>query len=121
MHRPVTDWEKMARRADPGAIEGRIFQGLAKLVALRKSTPALANGELQVIATDNPHVLGYVRTAGEQRVLVFANFSEQPQTIPANLLRLYGLTYQFNDLAAGQQAHSGDLALAPFGFACLGA
>ena len=40
------------------------------------------------------------RTA--QRALVLANFSEQPQVIPANLLRLYGLSYQFTDLLSGR-------------------
>jgi amylosucrase len=121
VHRPATDWQKMARRSDPASIEGRLFQGLARLIALRKNTPALADGDLQVITTDNPHVLGYVRSAGEQRVLVFANFSEQAQSVPANLLRLYGLTYQFTELVSGQALRFGDLALEPFGFVCLGA
>ena len=44
----------------------------------------------------------YLLQNGQQRALVLANFSEQPQVIPANLLRLYGLGYEFTDLLTGE-------------------
>jgi hypothetical protein len=74
---------------------------------------------MQAIDTGNPHVLGYVRPQVDRRALVFANFSEQPQTIPANLLRLYGLSYTFTDLLSGQPLEMQDLLLTPYDFRCL--
>ena len=45
------------------SIEGRIYQGLQRLIRLRKQTAAFSGGQLQVMNTGNPHVLGYVRTS----------------------------------------------------------
>jgi len=119
VHRSMTDWVKMERRKDPATIEGRIFQGLQQLISLRKNTLALAGNQLHSIQTDNPHVLGYLRYTDTDRVLIFANFSEEKQTLSANQLRLYGLSYQFVDLFSHQPFGLRDLVLEPFGIICL--
>ncbi|MBN1146788.1 MAG: hypothetical protein JXA78_06005 [Anaerolineales bacterium] len=119
VHRPFTDWDQVARREDSDSVQGRIFQGLQRLIQLRKSTPALAGGELQAINTGNPHVLGYARAAGGGRVLIFANFSEGAQIVAANTLRLYGRSYCFDDLLRGEKVDLQDLRLEAFEFACL--
>ncbi len=119
VHRPFTDWGRFPLRLDPAAPEGRVYQGLRRLIALRQSTPVLGEAPTQVIETGNDHLLAYARLGERQRALVFANFSEQPQTIPANLLRLYGLSYQFTDLLTGQPVPFGDIVLEPLGFVCL--
>ena len=98
VHRPAADWQRYARRHDPQSIEGRIYAGLQRLIHIRKQTPALGGNELQVIPTDNAHVLGYVRHHAGQRALIFANFSEQPQALDGNLLRIYGLTPTLHDM-----------------------
>ncbi len=103
VHRPSTDWTQMARRSDPGAIEGRIYQRLQHLIAQRKATPAFAGNQMEVIRVGSDQVFAYVRTgASGQRVVVLANFSEHTQPVPSNELRLYGLSYQFTDLIGGQ-------------------
>ena len=76
---------------------------------------------MQIIDSGNQSVLGYQRTHGSERALVFANFSEGKQTIPANLLRLYGLSYTYQDLLEKQTISFADLALEPYQFVCLGA
>jgi amylosucrase len=119
VHRPSMDWEQNALRHDPQTIEGRIFQGMRRLVEMRISESAFGGNQLQVIDTQNEHVLGYVRTCANQRVLVYANFSEQEQVIPANQLRLYGLSYDFVDLHSGEQMQLRDLELEAYGFICL--
>jgi len=50
VHRPRTDWLGVARRDDPTTVEGRVYAGLARLIALRKGTPALADGALEIIS-----------------------------------------------------------------------
>lgn len=119
VHRPIADWEKIAKRREPQSVEGRIYTGFQQLIELRKANAAFAGGEMQVIRTDSPHVLGYVRSHAAQRILVFANFSEETQTLPANLLRLYGLGYQYTDLLTRQPFPLQDFQLGPFQFLCL--
>ncbi len=105
VHRLRADWDRIARRHDPDSIEGRIFGGMTRLIRIRQQTPALAGNDLQVIPTDNPHVLGYVRTHAGQRALVFANFSERPQTLDGDLLRRYGYGRTFADALSGETIH----------------
>jgi amylosucrase len=124
VHRPATDWQKMERRHDPSTIEGRIYHALCHLIALRKATPAFGGNQMAVINPGNDHVFAYVRTApthaeghaGDQRVLVAANFTENTQPIASNELRLYGLDYRFRDLISGKDIVLGDepLVLEPY-------
>ncbi len=116
-HRPRTDWARVALRADEDTVEGRLFGRLRRLIELRKENPACGGGETEIIDTGNPHVFGYVRQHGGQRMMVFANFSEQEQRVASNELRLHGLGYRFADLVVGGEISAGaDLVLEPLGF-----
>ena len=86
VHRLRADPEKFARRHQPETIEGRIYGGLQNLIAMRKENSAFAGSDLEVILTQNPHVLGYVRTHAGQQAFIFANFSDFEQRLPASLL-----------------------------------
>jgi glycosidase len=124
VHRPAANWQALERRRDAQSIEGRIFQAIARLVAVRKQNPVFAGGGMEVMDLGNDHVLGYVRFGQAQReeqdrALVLANFSEREQGIPAQVLRLYGLGYDFIDLQSGKTIGLSDLALAPYQFLCL--
>jgi amylosucrase len=119
VHRPITDWSRVEKRNDLTCLEGRVYQGLQQLIALRKQNPIFSGHEMKVIATGNDHVLAYVRLQENHRALVFANFSEQEQTIPGNLLRLYGLGYEATDLFTGQPVPFGDLKLPAYDFRCV--
>jgi amylosucrase len=119
VHRPKFDWEKAQKRSDPSSMENRIFYGLKELIDLRKQTPPFSSNELISILTENPHVLGYLKSMKNQRILVFANFSERNQRVTANQLRLYGLSYRFHDLLRNQFLDLQDLVLEPYGFYCL--
>jgi len=119
VHRPATNWEKVALRKDAETIEGQIFQSLKRLIELRKSHPVFSGGEMQITNTGEESVFGYLRTHGNERALLFANFSEKEHIISANLLRLYGLSYSFEDLLKGETQPLADLPLAPYQFICL--
>ena len=119
VHRSITDWEMMSRRNDKGSVEGRAFRNLKALINLRKSNPVFAGSGMQVINTGSSKVLGYLRNNDSHRVLVFANFSEVGQTIPADVLRLYGLRYSFQDLLGRREIELTDLELDPYEFICL--
>lgn len=119
VHRPFSDWEKIARRLEADTLERKIYTGLQSLIRLRQENPVFAGQEMQVINTGNPHVLGYVRLHDHQRALVFANFSEEAQTLPGNLLRLYGLGYQLTDMFSRQNFSIQDWTIQPLELRCL--
>jgi amylosucrase len=119
VHRPLTDWQRMARRQDPSTVEGRVYGRLSHLIAMRRSHEAFWGSSLQVVDTQNDSVLGYVRQHGKERVLVLANFSEESQIVVANQLRLYGLAGDSMDLISGQVMPAGDATLEPYALLCL--
>lgn len=119
VHRPRADWARYARRHDPQTIEGRIYAGLRQLIQLRKEHAVFSGHDLRVLETGSVHVLGYERHLGEHRALVFANFSEQPQTLPSNvLLQADGRALR---PLYGQStiSETGTLTLPPLGFVVL--
>jgi amylosucrase len=120
VHRPRTGWERVALRGDPTAIEAKVYKGLLDLVEVRKACPAFAGNEMEIIDPGNEHIFGYVRHHEGARVLVLANFTEQTQSIPANTIRLYGLSYAYGDLVSRAEFSLQDeLALEPYSFVWL--
>ena len=61
-----------------------------KLIALRRRSPALLDGEYVVLNEDNPHVLSYLRKASTETVLVVLNMSASPHKVDFDLTR-YGI------------------------------
>jgi amylosucrase len=115
VHRPFTDWERIGRRVEPGCVEHSIYSRMQRLIQLRKQTPALADGNMQVIDTGNGHVFGYARQGGDGRVLALCNFSEHEQRVAANTVRANGLSYSFRDLVSGERLElAEELTLAPY-------
>jgi amylosucrase len=114
VHRPRADRERYERRNDPETLEGRVYQGLKKLVDLRKSNSEFSGSELKVIASQNEHVLAYLRSG---QVLVLANFSERPQEIASSILEQAGLTGRKLRLHGISEINRmGTLSLAPYDF-----
>ena len=103
-------------RKDEKKIEGRIFKGLSRLINLRKNHGVFSGSNMEIMNTGNAHVLGYIRHLGTERVLVFANFSEQEQILPANLLRLYGFVHRYQNLLSSEKYAQEDVKLQPFEF-----
>lgn len=118
VNRPRFDWERAAKRHDPASVEGRIFQGLKRLLEVRQRTPALANGSTVFFDTGSPHALGFTRHG---QILFLGNFSEYPQPVQANALaEHWALSGDFTDLASGRALSvDGTLTLEPWEFVWL--
>lgn len=117
IHRPKMRWEFLEELKDDGSIRKRIFTSAQRMIQLRKDLPALAGLQMELIATDNPHVLAYVRAHEGNRLLVLANFSDEPQTVAGNRLRTAGLGRFFQDRIRGTTlATSVDVTLEAYGF-----
>jgi amylosucrase len=92
-HRPVMDWDAVARRTDPAAVEHRAHAGLRRLVEARaRCLPLHGGAHSEPIWTGTDRVFGWVRRHRRYGTLVgLANVYEQPQTISAALLDQAGL------------------------------
>lgn len=120
VHRPCADWEKYAKRNDSSSIEGRVYQGLQKLIALRKAHEAFSRGELEIIPTENKHVLGFMRIHAGQRAIIFANFSENSQIIPARIFAQYSVQSKKQLHGVSQALAQGEITIEPLDFLVLG-
>ena len=120
VHRPRADWEKYEKRNNINTVEGRVYQGLKKLIELRKQLEAFAGGELEIIQTENEHVLGFMRIHAGKRAVIFANFSEASQKIPARIFEQYSVATKKYLHGISEAAASGDITLAALDFLVFG-
>jgi amylosucrase len=85
IHRPRMNWEKAELRQRHGTIEQRIFSGLQKMIAVRKSTPAFADYNNRILLdTANPHLFAFMRLnpfVSGDNILVVGNFDTSPQSL----------------------------------------
>jgi len=66
-----------AQQADPDAP----LAVVRRLLALRRSSPALAAGDYESLDAGDRHVFAFLRDAGGERFLVALNFGAQPVTV----------------------------------------
>lgn len=121
IHRPRFRWEFLdSLKLENGAadtLRRRLYTSTRKLIGLRRKNAAFAGLEMELVPTDNEHVLGFVRRFEGNRTVVLANFSEYPQTISGNRLRLRGLGRFFEDIVTSRTiSTSGDVILEGYDF-----
>jgi amylosucrase len=124
IHRPQIDWDKAERRHRQGTVEQRIFDGLARMIAVRKGTPAFADyNNRELIETGNPHLFVFMRSdpfGSSDHVLVVGNFDASPQSLTLSDLGNRGqFEYgRLRDLYSGTSPHlfKDQLVIPPYGF-----
>lgn len=52
-----------------------------KLIALRKQNPVLVYGDFKPVMPEHPQVFAWLRTLGDERLLVINNFSREHLTL----------------------------------------
>ena len=67
-----------AERRDPASV----FHHHRRLIALRHEQPVLAEGRFELLLGDDPQLWVVRRTLGEQTLLLVANCSSRPATVP---------------------------------------
>ncbi len=108
IHRPKIDWDKAALRHQHGSVEQRIFDGLKKMIAVRKTIPAFADFNNRVLLdVENPHLFVFIRIHPEQPnnfVLVVGNFDATSQYLDMKDLGRRGMFQygQVKDLCSGE-------------------
>lgn len=101
LHRPRFDWERAELRHHHGTVEQRIFDGLRKMIEVRKGLPAFADyNNRELIEVENPHLIVLLRNDPRQHstsILVVANFDSSPQYMELSALGNRGL-YGYGNL-----------------------
>lgn len=124
MHRPRIDWQQVEKRKQRGTVEQRIFDGVQKLIAVRKTIVAFADfNNREMLTIDNPNLFVFFRSNPLQHtasVLVVGNFNTAPQSL--NLEELgnrghFGLG-GVKDLCSGRSPSlfKDQLVIPPYGF-----
>jgi len=124
IHRPKIDWQKAELRHQHGTVEQRIFTGLQKLIAIRKTIPAFADfNNRELIEVENEHLFVFIRNNPErdkEEVLVVANFDAKPQYLNLSDLgnRLHYEYSQLRDLVSGDipSIFKDELVIPPYHF-----
>jgi len=98
VHRSRKRWQAAEDLIHTDTLEWRFFHEMVKLSKLRKQLPQLRNGGMEVVDTGNPHLFGYIRANGGQRLLIINNFSEFDQVIRADRLAAGGLTRDAHEI-----------------------
>ncbi len=122
IHRPKIDWKKADQRHEHGTIDQRIFSGIQKQIAVRKTIPAFADfNNRELFEVENEHLFAFVRNNPErekEEVLVVANFDSKPQHLCLSDLgnRRYFEYAQLSDLITGYSPSifKNDLIIPPY-------
>ena len=77
-----------SQQANPGSL----LWWMRRLIALRKRHPVFGRGEIEFLLPENRKVLTFLRTFGEERILVVANLSRYSQYVELDLSRFQGMT-----------------------------
>lgn len=118
--RGPVDWEKAERDLeDPDSLASKVFYPLRQMLRNRRNYLAFSRGDLSFLEVGEPAVLAYLRSFGNQRVLVLANLSGEKVRLsaPTEL----GIAPDM-DLLEHTVRHEGNsITLEPYGFHWLAA
>ena len=82
-----TTWIEDPQNASTPTLENQIndpdsmYSFYQKMIALRKTNPALSQGMYEAVDLDNDSIMAYIRGTEEQKLLVIHNFSQESQTL----------------------------------------
>ena len=124
LHRPRIDWDKAELRHQHGSVEQRIFEGLQRMIAVRKSIPAFADfNNRELLETGNPTLFVFMRNdpfLSGDNILVVANFDNTSQSLDLKDLHNRGhFAYgEIQDLYSGESPslYKDTLVIPPYRF-----
>ena len=104
LHRPKMDWEAAEKRKDLTTVQGKIFQGIRRMLEIRKGSEYFRSDlKSTPVDLDNKAVFGFHK---ENKMMVLANFSEQEQWVDADYFSWFGLPGEMTDLLTGRPIRS---------------
>jgi amylosucrase len=119
-HRPRLPWDVAEQRHDETTVTGRVFTGMRHLARVRAGLPSLhAAVESEPLDAGNDAVLGLLRRHPAGTLVQLYNLTPHWQRLPADRVRVAGLTQLWEHLSAvAPQPEPGwageELALPPY-------
>ena len=114
LHRPLMDWERAARRREPGTVEQRVFDGVAHVMRRRKATPHLAGTvPIEVLPSPAPGVFAHRRPGPLGVLVAFHNFTEAWRHVPRDWAERMGATAFHDALSDAPVATPGGVIALP--------
>ena len=111
LHRGKFDWKLAEKRKNPNTYQGKLFNAIKKLGKIRSENEVfMARADFNAIETGSRNILGLYRAFGNQKMLAFFNFCEEPRTIHFEHKRRY------TDLYTGEKHQAKYIELQPYGF-----
>jgi amylosucrase len=81
IHRGNLNWDDVAKRHDTTTRQGKIFEGIQKLLAIHRKYHLFdCSADAWTIETWNDHILGIGRYKDGEKLIALFNFSEHDQT-----------------------------------------
>ena len=116
VHRPEMDWAAADQRHSGQTPASQVYLGLRHILARRRTCTDLhAAHPIRVLNTANPALFAVQRLAPTHPILCLFNFSESWQHLPADWLRVQGVTQWHDALSDGRVTlHDNHLALPPY-------
>ncbi len=99
--------------ADQGADPGSMLNYYKRLLRVRKTTPALIEGDYLPLHEEALDYVAFIRQTPRQRCLVVLNYSDQPQTLSFDLPESTGMVI-FSSVEREAALDLAQLAIAPF-------
>ena len=73
-----------ATRAE-NSFEGKVFKKVKQLIEVRKKYPVIARGDFTQIKTNAPEIFAYMRTLGDEQIIVINNLSDNRTVAELNI------------------------------------
>jgi len=97
VNRPIQDWGVVKQLTKRDTYNSQIFNGLQKMIKLRKALPLLADtNNLFIHPSANPHIFVFERKGLKNSVWVFSNFDKNLQAISIAWLQSVGFNLENN-------------------------
>lgn len=94
LHRPGMNWAWAEQKGDKESIPGRMYHNLRHLIQTRQKCHQLhGSAKIKVDWLHNDKVFGLIRESQRGKLLLIANFTDQPQTVAGK---------RFQELGFGQ-------------------
>jgi amylosucrase len=92
IHRPVIDWDKMAKKDVKGTVEYEIYQSLKSVIKKRSELPEFTNeNDFEILDYSHDKIFSFLRQKGNDKTVVLVNFSENGESIALNVLDRLGV------------------------------
>ncbi len=97
------------------ADEDSVFHHYRRLIELRRTEPAVAHGDFQMLLAEHDEVYAFTRRHGNTGLLVLANFSREPSTVEVpDAARWQESELVLGNYPAGTPENFQELTLRPF-------